>query len=185
MPRVSLRRRVAMRLAAVRRAIVAPPGNAIGRLAWRCRRRGVRGTDLEILGAAILARLQEGIIKVEHGARPVEPAVEVPDVNPATIEVPTVEVPSMAEPLAPAAVIYAWPQGPEAVDGRLLSLRAWLDYMRERGRLSPHECTRLSELGRAPEGIQYLIRLRDYYDGTGPYPGDPLAEPVLRTGTAA
>jgi len=215
MRRGRLRRRVFARLQALRRAIFAPPGNAVGRMAWRCRRAGVAGPRLDILGDAILARLQDGIIRVGHDVRAAEPApppaaaIEVPAYampafeNPADDmpalempapesvgEAPAVEVPAMAARAAapeaePGAVIYPWQPGPDSGDGRLLSLRAWLDYMHERGRLSPHEWTRLYELGRAPGGIQYLIRLRDYYDGSGPYPGDALAASPLRTGNAA
>lgn len=185
---------IGRRLLALRRAIFAPPGNAVGRLAWRCRRAGVSGPRLDVLGDAILARLQAGIVRVGHEARAMEPAsapapmaaaVEVPAAEAAAVEVPAMAAQAAAAAADPGAVIYTWPAGAETTDGRLLSLRAWLDYMRERGRLSPHEWTRLYELGRAPEGIQYLIRLRDYYDGSGPYPGDALSQPALRTGTAA
>jgi hypothetical protein len=185
MRRASLRRRAGARLAAVWRAIAAPPGNAVGRLAWRCRRAGIGGADLDVLGDAILARLQAGIIQVAHAARQAE-AAPAPATEPATMPEPALpesEVVPQAD--AAGAVIYAWRPGADGADGRLLSLRAWLDYMRERGRLSPHEWARLCELGHTPDGIHYLIRLRDYYDGSGPHPGEPLAEPVLRTGTAA
>lgn len=186
----------------VLRRLLAPDSVALARLSLRCKRAGIDGATLEGLGAIMLARLQSGTLRVtEQAAAAATPAASavaeadppVPDVVSAVAPEPEAAIvtPAPNEPAeAPtSAVIIEWPAPrPEPVDGRaaaLLSLRAWIDYLHTRGRLSPVERDRLIAFGSTPAGIQYLIRLRDYYEGSGPFPGDfDAGEPARRrTGT--
>ncbi|MBM3487149.1 MAG: hypothetical protein FJX67_11040 [Alphaproteobacteria bacterium] len=190
----------------VLRHILAPDRVALARLSLRCKRAGIDGATLEGLGALMLARLQAGTPRVTvRAAEPVAGSQPSAAPSPEVVAAPIVSRPSVpesvvaaaapAEPVAApvagptSAVIIEWPAPrPEPVDERetaLLSLRAWIDYLHTRGRLSPVERDRLVAFGSTPAGIQYLIRLRDYYEGSGPFPGDfDAGEPVRRrTGT--
>lgn len=172
-PRKSRRARARARVAALWSALVAPPANAVGRLAWRCRRAGLERETLAAIGNVLIARMQESIVKVGHEPPPAPmPTAAEAEGLAATVAAAAVE--------PDGAIIYAWPGNPEPVPdlaaaARMMSLRAWMDYMLERGRLSQEECSRLAEIARTQEGIQYLVRLRDFYEGGGPYPDLPRA----------